>query len=61
MPGIATPSRQAALRKLLDRVHAACVARRVLHFAYTRLDGERSERSVRPLASSGPARLMRRP
>ena len=41
---------QPPLRKLLDRVHAACVARRALHFAYTRLDGERSERTVRPLA-----------
>ena len=41
---------QLPLRKLLDRVHAACTARRALHFAYTRLDGERSERIVRPLA-----------
>ncbi len=39
-----------ALRRLLDRVHAACAARRVLGFAYTRLDGESSERTVRPLA-----------
>ncbi|HSY37637.1 MAG TPA: YafY family protein [Acidobacteriaceae bacterium] len=39
-----------ALRRLLDRVHAACAARRALSFAYTRLDGEPSQRTVRPLA-----------
>jgi len=39
-----------ALRRLLDQVHAACAARRVLGFAYTRLNGEPSERTVRPLA-----------
>jgi predicted DNA-binding transcriptional regulator YafY len=39
-----------ALRRLLDRVHAACAARRALTFAYTRLDGEPSQRTVRPLA-----------
>lgn len=39
-----------ALRRLLDQVHAACAARRVLGFAYTRLNGELSVRTVRPLA-----------
>lgn len=39
-----------ALRRLLDRVHAACAVRRVIGFAYTRLNGEPSERTVRPLA-----------
>ena len=38
------------LRRLLDRVHAACAARRVIGFAYTRLNGEPSQRTVRPLA-----------
>ncbi len=38
------------LRRLLDRVHSACAARRALSFAYTRLDGESSQRTVRPLA-----------
>ncbi|MGD0649213.1 MAG: YafY family protein [Acidobacteriaceae bacterium] len=38
------------LRRLLDRVHAACAARRALAFAYTRLNGEPSQRTVRPLA-----------
>jgi predicted DNA-binding transcriptional regulator YafY len=39
-----------ALRRLLDRVHAACAARRVIGFGYTRLNGEPSQRTVRPLA-----------
>jgi predicted DNA-binding transcriptional regulator YafY len=39
-----------ALRRLLDRVHAACAARRVIGFAYTRLNGEPSVRTARPLA-----------
>jgi predicted DNA-binding transcriptional regulator YafY len=39
-----------ALRRLLDRVHAACAARRVIGFEYTRLNGEPSVRTVRPLA-----------
>ncbi len=39
-----------SLRRLLDRVHAACAARRVIGFAYTRLNGEPSQRTVRPLA-----------
>jgi predicted DNA-binding transcriptional regulator YafY len=38
------------LRRLLDRVHAACASRRVIGFAYTRLNGEPSVRTVRPLA-----------
>jgi predicted DNA-binding transcriptional regulator YafY len=43
----------AAQRRLLDRVHAACLSRNVVRFAYTRLgeDAARAEqRSVRPLA-----------
>jgi predicted DNA-binding transcriptional regulator YafY len=31
-------------------VHAACVSRNALAFAYTRLNGEPSQRTVRPLA-----------
>jgi predicted DNA-binding transcriptional regulator YafY len=46
-PGFQMPQ---AHRRLLDRLHAACVACRVLAFAYTRLDGEPSHRTVRPLA-----------
>ena len=46
-PGFQMPD---SLRRLLDRVHAACAARRALSFAYTRLNGELSERTVRPLA-----------
>ena len=38
------------LRRLLDRVHAACAGRHAVAFAYTRLDGEVSQRTVRPLA-----------
>ena len=41
---------QQPLRRLLDRVHAACASRRVIGFAYTRLNGELSQRAVRPLA-----------
>ncbi len=39
-----------ALRRMLDRVHAACASRAVIAFAYTRLNGEPSQRAVRPLA-----------
>jgi predicted DNA-binding transcriptional regulator YafY len=46
-PGFQMPQ---SLRRLLDRVHAACTTRRVLRFAYTRLNGEPSRRTVRPLA-----------
>ena len=46
-PGFQMPQ---SLRRLLDRVHAACSTRRVLRFAYTRLNGESSHRTVRPLA-----------
>ena len=46
-PGFQMPQ---ALRRLLDRLHAACAARHVLSFAYTRLNGEPSHRTVRPLA-----------
>jgi predicted DNA-binding transcriptional regulator YafY len=41
---------QQHLRELLDALHAACLARRVVTFGYAREDGERSSRSVRPLA-----------
>jgi predicted DNA-binding transcriptional regulator YafY len=46
-PGFQMPNR---LRRLLDRVHAACASCHVLSFAYTRLNGEPSHRTVRPLA-----------
>ena len=46
-PGFQMPQ---SLRRLLDRVHSACASRRVLSFAYTRLDGESSQHTVRPLA-----------
>jgi predicted DNA-binding transcriptional regulator YafY len=46
-PGFQMPQ---SLRRLLDRLHAACAACRVLSFAYTRLNGEPSHRTVRPLA-----------
>ncbi len=46
-PGYQMPQ---ALRRLLDQVHNACVSRNALTFAYTRLNGESSHRSVRPLA-----------
>jgi predicted DNA-binding transcriptional regulator YafY len=38
------------LRERLDLLHEACVDRRVLSFAYTREDGQWSQREVRPLA-----------
>lgn len=38
------------LRERLDTLHAACLTRQVITFAYVREDGERSNRSVRPLA-----------
>jgi predicted DNA-binding transcriptional regulator YafY len=38
------------LRERLDELHAACLARRAVAFAYERQDGERSSRNVRPLA-----------
>ncbi|MGA8940488.1 MAG: YafY family protein [Acidobacteriaceae bacterium] len=41
---------QQPLRRLLDRVHAACATRRAIVLAYTRLNGELSQRAVRPLA-----------
>jgi predicted DNA-binding transcriptional regulator YafY len=40
------------LRERLDLLHAACVARHAITFGYAREDGERSRRSVRPLALS---------
>jgi predicted DNA-binding transcriptional regulator YafY len=46
-PGFGMPP---ALRHLLDRLHNACRSRNALSFAYTRLDGEHSHRSARPLA-----------
>ena len=38
------------LRERLDLLHEACITRRVIAFAYTREDGEQSQRDVRPLA-----------
>jgi predicted DNA-binding transcriptional regulator YafY len=38
------------LRELLDALHAACLAKRVVTFGYAREDGQQSSRSVRPLA-----------
>jgi predicted DNA-binding transcriptional regulator YafY len=38
------------LRERLDTLHAACLARQAITFSYAREDGERSSRSVRPLA-----------
>src|SRR5215469_15531455 len=38
------------LRERLDVLHEACIGRRVVSFAYTREDGQISEREVRPLA-----------
>jgi predicted DNA-binding transcriptional regulator YafY len=40
------------LRERLDMLHAACVERRAVAFDYAREDGERSRRSVLPLALS---------
>ncbi len=45
-PGFMMPHEQ---RVRLDRLHAACVARRRVSFAYTREDGALSQRTVRPL------------
>ncbi|MGA7156857.1 MAG: YafY family protein [Acidobacteriaceae bacterium] len=47
VPGYQMPQ---PLRRLLDRVHAACASRRAIGFIYTRLNGEISQRIVRPLA-----------
>jgi predicted DNA-binding transcriptional regulator YafY len=41
---------QQHLRELLDVLHQSCLMRRVITFGYAREDGERSSRSVRPLA-----------
>src|ERR1700678_466101 len=41
---------QQHLRELLDVLHQSCLTRRVITFGYAREDGERSSRSVRPLA-----------
>jgi predicted DNA-binding transcriptional regulator YafY len=41
---------QQHLRELLDHLHAACLAKRVVTFGYAREDGQQSSRSVRPLA-----------
>ena len=38
------------VRQRLDPLHGACVLRRVVQFAYERLDGQWSQRRVRPLA-----------
>jgi predicted DNA-binding transcriptional regulator YafY len=38
------------LRERLDELHEACLKRRAITFDYAREDGERSSRSVRPLA-----------
>ena len=38
------------LRERLDTLHAACIGRQIIAFGYAREDGERSRRSVRPLA-----------
>ncbi|HZY63032.1 MAG TPA: YafY family protein, partial [Edaphobacter sp.] len=38
------------LRERLDALHAACIGRQIIVFDYAREDGERSQRSVRPLA-----------
>jgi len=49
-PGFQMP---AALRRLHDRIHAACLSRTALQFSYTRLNEDASRaqtRSVRPLA-----------
>jgi predicted DNA-binding transcriptional regulator YafY len=46
-PGYKMPQH---LRKRLDALHAACLARQAITFNYAKEDGERSSRSVRPLA-----------
>jgi predicted DNA-binding transcriptional regulator YafY len=43
---------QQHLRERLDALHSACKSRNAISFAYTREDGEASQRSVRPLALS---------
>jgi predicted DNA-binding transcriptional regulator YafY len=46
-PGFMMPQ---PLRERLDLLHGACLGRRAVAFGYAREDGEKSERSVRPLA-----------
>jgi predicted DNA-binding transcriptional regulator YafY len=46
-PGYKMPQH---LRVRLDALHAACLARQAITFNYAKEDGERSSRSVRPLA-----------
>ena len=46
-PGFQMPQ---LLRERLDVLHESCIDRRVVAFAYTREDGQSSEREVRPLA-----------
>lgn len=46
-PGFKMPTQH---RRLLDRLHAACLSCHAIEFAYKRLDGEASDCSVRPLA-----------
>src|ERR1700678_366019 len=41
---------QPHLRELLDVLHQSCLTRRVITFGYPREDGERSRRSLRPVA-----------
>jgi len=48
-PGFMMPQ---PLRVRLDVLHAACLRKRALTFSYAREDGEKSERTVRPLALS---------
>ena len=48
-PGYGMPQ---YLRERLDVLHAACMTRHAISFDYSREDGERSSRSVRPLALS---------
>jgi predicted DNA-binding transcriptional regulator YafY len=43
---------QQHLRERVDALHGACKARQAISFGYAREDGERSHRSVRPLALS---------
>jgi predicted DNA-binding transcriptional regulator YafY len=40
------------LRKRIDLLHAACIAKRAIEFGYAREDGARSSRAVLPLALS---------
>ncbi|WP_213805374.1 YafY family protein [Granulicella sp. dw_53] len=46
-PGYMMPQ---PLRERLDVLHGACLGRRAILFCYAREDGEKSERTVRPLA-----------